>query len=742
MTTITPMRWLSGAANAVLRRATALMASTVAASALGMVFWVLAARLADPQQVGAAAAAASAVTLLGVLGQLSLNSVLVRFLPTAASRAVRLLVISYLLTAVVAAALGGAFILGGFADDFLGGQPYVLPAFCVAVVGWAFVVLHEGALTGLRRTRWVPVASVGIAVSKIALLPLLVTAGVSAAVLLAWAAPIVVVSLAVAAMLFVRIAPSQSRRHDRTGAMPPRREVLSFLAAENVNGILNGLVLFAPPVLVTAVAGAQANAYFYVPWLIASACLSLYWNISMSLVVAAASDPARIRRHIWHAVRLLAIIGFGGGLVLAVGGPAILGLLGSDYADSGGTSLRMIGLALPFVAVSVLYTSWALIAKRAWAISIVQMITAVAFLGGAVIALQRFGLAGAAGAYLVTVASLALVLAPVTASRLRRLARQLAPSGVTSPRDGLGGVPAAKAVAGSVSAADRSAVASPGEAARPSVAVIIPCLNEALSLPYLFERLPAEVDEVILVDGGSTDDSVAVARRLWPAVVVVGQTRSGKGNALACGFVASTADILVTVDADGSADPQEIPRFVAALRAGADFAKGSRFVAGGGSDDITRVRRLGNGFLTALVNRLFGARFSDLCYGYNAFWRGLLPTMQLPDIGASPAARMRHGDGFEIETMLILRAAAARARIVEVPSHEAHRLHGTSNLSAYRDGRRVLRTILREYRALPSRRQQARLPIAPATTRLPAPLPRLQLEHLAEPEPVTARGDA
>ncbi len=286
-------------------------------------------------------------------------------------------------------------------------------------------------------------------------------------------------------------------------------------------------------------------------------------------------------------------------------------------------------------------------------------------------------------------------------------------------------------------------MADAGEAARPSVAVIIPCLNEALSLPYLFQRLPADVDEVILVDGGSTDDSIAVARRLWPDVVGVTQTRSGKGNALACGFAASTADILVTVDADGSADPQEIPRFVAALRAGADFAKGSRFIVDGGSDDITRIRKLGNGFLTALVNRLFGARFSDLCYGYNAFWRALLPPMRLPDIDAAPAAGMRHGDGFEIETMLILRATAARVRISEVPSHEAHRLHGASNLSAYRDGRRVLRTILSEYRALRSRRHQpAPLPSAPATTRLPAPLPRVQLERLAEPEPATARGDS
>ena len=237
--------------------------------------------------------------------------------------------------------------------------------------------------------------------------------------------------------------------------------------------------------------------------------------------------------------------------------------------------------------------------------------------------------------------------------------------------------------------------------ARPSVAVVVPCLNEASCLPHVLSGMPTDVDEVILVDGGSTDDSVAVARRVRPSITVVHQTRTGKGNALACGFVASRSDIIVSLDADGSADPAEIPRFVAALRAGAEFAKGSRFLPGGGSDDITRLRRLGNSGLTGIVNRLYGTAFSDLCYGYNAFWRSVLPALQLPDTALQRRpGEVLAGDGFEIETLMILRAAGARLRIVEVPSHEAHRLHGVSNLRAHRDGARVLRTILVEHRAL------------------------------------------
>jgi glycosyltransferase involved in cell wall biosynthesis len=235
-------------------------------------------------------------------------------------------------------------------------------------------------------------------------------------------------------------------------------------------------------------------------------------------------------------------------------------------------------------------------------------------------------------------------------------------------------------------------------ASEPLVSIIIPALNEARNLPHVMARLP-EVDEVILVDGGSTDDTVDVATRLMPGIRVVRQNRRGKGNALACGFAAATGDILVMIDADGSTDPAEIPAFIAALRAGADFAKGSRFTETGGSADITRLRRAGNRFLNLLVNVLFSTRYTDLCYGYNAFWAHCLDDFDLDSTSPAPSGPDGRlwGDGFEIETLLTLRAARARLGIVEVPSYEHLRIHGESNLNAVRDGLRVLRTIAREW---------------------------------------------
>jgi glycosyltransferase involved in cell wall biosynthesis len=228
------------------------------------------------------------------------------------------------------------------------------------------------------------------------------------------------------------------------------------------------------------------------------------------------------------------------------------------------------------------------------------------------------------------------------------------------------------------------------------VSVVIPALNEARNLRHVLTNLPDGLFEVLLVPGSSTDNTVEVARTLQPEVRVIRQTRNGKGNALACAFAACLGDIVITLDADGSANPQEIPAFVGALLSGADFAKGTRFIQGGGSHDMTALRQLGNWGLTRLANLLHGTHYSDLCYGYNAFWRRCLPQMNV-DI-----------DGFEVETLINLRAAKSGLRVTEVASFELERIHGRSNLKTFRDGWRVLGTILREW--VPRRQRIAHTP--------------------------------
>jgi glycosyltransferase involved in cell wall biosynthesis len=206
----------------------------------------------------------------------------------------------------------------------------------------------------------------------------------------------------------------------------------------------------------------------------------------------------------------------------------------------------------------------------------------------------------------------------------------------------------------------------------PTVSVVIPAMNEARNLQHVFASIPRNLHQLILVDGRSTDDTVAVARQLRQDIEVVHQTRTGKGNALACGFAAATGDVIVMLDADGSTDPSEIPRFVDALRDGADFAKGSRFIHGGGSSDISGLRRLGNLWLNKVVNILYGTRYTDLCYGYNAFWRDCLDVFELnaTESRGRDASSIKWGDGFEVETLINVRIAKAKLKVTEPDSRQ------------------------------------------------------------------------
>ena len=216
------------------------------------------------------------------------------------------------------------------------------------------------------------------------------------------------------------------------------------------------------------------------------------------------------------------------------------------------------------------------------------------------------------------------------------------------------------------------------------VSVVIPAINEAKNLPHVLRRLPAGLHEVILVDGNSTDGTPEVAREAYPDITILSQAGRGKGNALRTAYRHVTGDIVVTLDADGSMDPDEIPIYVGALLAGADFAKGSRFLQGGGSDDITVFRSIGNTCLMKLVNLLYRTRYTDITFGFNAYWSRNLPIIEVDC------------DGFEFEIRVNARAAKLGLCVYEVPSFEHRRIHGVSNLNAVRDGMRILRSILTE----------------------------------------------
>ncbi|MGH9102825.1 MAG: glycosyltransferase family 2 protein, partial [Acidimicrobiales bacterium] len=211
------------------------------------------------------------------------------------------------------------------------------------------------------------------------------------------------------------------------------------------------------------------------------------------------------------------------------------------------------------------------------------------------------------------------------------------------------------------------------------------------NLPEVLRQIPACVGEVILVDGNSTDATIPIALSCRPDIRIISESLPGKGNALQAGFEAATGEIVVAMDADGSMSPAEIPALLYFLEHGYDVVKGSRFVCGGGSLDITRLRKLGNKALLSLLNVVYDTNLTDLCYGFIAFRRRFLAYLDVTSAG------------FEVETEITVHALNAGLRIAEVPSLEMPRRSGRSSLRTFSDGCRVLRTLWEErpHRAAP-----------------------------------------
>jgi glycosyltransferase involved in cell wall biosynthesis len=217
-----------------------------------------------------------------------------------------------------------------------------------------------------------------------------------------------------------------------------------------------------------------------------------------------------------------------------------------------------------------------------------------------------------------------------------------------------------------------------------TVSVIIPTLNEAGNLPYVLNTIPGWVNEVILVDGRSDDDTQRIAKVLRPDVRIIHELKRGKGAAMRAGLYAARGDILIALDADGSMDGAALAKFRDAILAGADYVKGSRFAPGGGSSDITKFRRFGDRGICYLIWLLYGSLYSDATYGYIAVRATCLDALNIDT------------DGFEVETLIGIRALRARLRTTEVPCYEASRIHGVSNLSVLSDGLRIFRVIVSE----------------------------------------------
>lgn len=221
-----------------------------------------------------------------------------------------------------------------------------------------------------------------------------------------------------------------------------------------------------------------------------------------------------------------------------------------------------------------------------------------------------------------------------------------------------------------------------------SVGIVIPAMNEEKNIEEVLCRVhDLGFDNVLVIDGKSKDNTVAIASKRGAKVVM--QDGKGKGDAIRQILSMNYFDVdaLVLMDADGSMNPEEIPALIGALNSGADIAKGSRFLEGGLTYDMNSIRRFGNSMLMLAVNFLFSAKYTDLCYGYAVFNKTAVEKL-------SP---ILESEGFEIETEIFIKALTLGLTVKEVPSVEYERKFGVSNLHAFKDGLKILKTILREF---------------------------------------------
>jgi len=229
-----------------------------------------------------------------------------------------------------------------------------------------------------------------------------------------------------------------------------------------------------------------------------------------------------------------------------------------------------------------------------------------------------------------------------------------------------------------------------------NISIIIPAKNEESNIYRLISEIPLEVFEIIVIDGNSIDDTYNVAKSHPKCTKIIKQSTMGKGAALSRGFLESKGDLVITLDADGSTNPSEITLFVSEIHNGAELVKGSRKIYGGGSEDLTTFRNIGNYFLTLIANLLFRAKWTDLAYGYIAIKRDLINKLDITSFDLDFKSGFKYGKGFEIETLICCRSAKLNAVIREVPSIERARWSGSSNLRSIPDGFRALCSIFYE----------------------------------------------
>ncbi|MDV9193648.1 lipopolysaccharide biosynthesis protein, partial [Streptomyces sp. SR27] len=400
--------------SSMFRNAYALMLSTGVSAALGLGFWLVAARYYSEEAVGQGSAAIAAQRLLASLTATTMIGAVVRYVPRAGRATGPLVLRVYLVSTVVVAVASGVFLL---TLDWWG--PTYAPLgtlsaglfFTASCVGWALLTLQDGVLTGLRRAVWVPVGNAVFSLGKLVLLVVLAAALPVLGVFVSWSAAIALSVVPLAWLVFRRLIPRQARA-DRDREPPGLREIGRFMAGDSVGALFSLAMINLLPVMVAVRFDAAHNAFFYTAYTVGGTMEFMAINMASSLTAHASHSPESLAEGVRGALRRMALLLVPVVLVLLVLAPVILAPFGPDYAEHGTTVLRLLAAAaLPRVAVE-LYIGVLRVQGRTGVLALLQGAMCVLVLGSAALLLGRVGIAGAGVAVLASMTLMAAVSAP------------------------------------------------------------------------------------------------------------------------------------------------------------------------------------------------------------------------------------------------------------------------------------------------------------------------------------------
>ncbi|WP_351227817.1 lipopolysaccharide biosynthesis protein [Streptomyces sp. NPDC002133] len=400
--------------DSMFRNAYALMLSTGVSAALGLGFWLVAARYYTEEAVGQGSAAIAAMRLLASITATTMIGAVVRYVPRAGRATGPLVWRAYAASSAVVCVACAVFLvtldLWGPSYAPLRGLTAGL-VFTAACVAWALLTLQDGVLTGLRKAVWVPVGNAVFSIGKLLLLAAFATAMPVLGVFVSWAAAIALSVLPLGWLVFRRLIPRQAAA-DRDREPPRLRDIGRFLAGDSVGALFSLAMINLLPVMVAVRFDAAHNGFFYIAYTVGGTMEFMAINMASSLTAHASHSPETLAGGVRGSLRRMVILLVPVVLVLVVFAPHILAPFGPDYAAHGTTVLRLLAAAaLPRVVVE-LYIGVLRVQGRTGVLAVLQGAMCTLVLGSAAVLLGPVGISGAGLAMALSMTVMAAVSAP------------------------------------------------------------------------------------------------------------------------------------------------------------------------------------------------------------------------------------------------------------------------------------------------------------------------------------------